>query len=113
MDTANDKTIDYFSSQLHLTKEIEESIHFAIIHHVISSFTNLFDKDCTKSRKEKKEFIRNILNNEKGKVKIDKANKEGLFPLLYKLFLQTRLVHVIYYTCKYYRFFTKNLLLCV
>ncbi|HEO8418045.1 TPA: glycosyltransferase [Yersinia enterocolitica] len=54
MDTANDKTIDYFSSQLHVTKEIEESIHFAIIHHVISSFTNLFDKDCTKSRKEKK-----------------------------------------------------------
>ena len=113
MDTAHDKTIDYFSSKLHVTKEIEESIHFAIIHHVISSFTNLFDKDCTKSRIEKKAFIRNILNNEKVKVKIDKAHKEGIFPLLYKLFLQTRLIHVIYYTCKYYRFFTKNLLLRV
>ncbi|MDU1846689.1 MAG: glycosyltransferase [Niallia nealsonii] len=113
IDTAHDKTIEYFSSKLNVDSELERNIHFFTIHNVISSFTNLFDKDCTKSKKEKKEFIRDIVNNQMVKNKIDKAHKPGVFPFLYKAFLQTRFVHGIYYTCKYYRFVTKRLLLRV
>lgn len=105
INSAHDKALEYLQGNLEIKGQLERRAHYILIPNVLTSFLNLFYKDCPMTRTEKMAFIQGIVRDKHIMDKVAKSHKPGILPGLYKRLLETRKELVIYYTCKFYKYY--------
>lgn len=95
----HDQLVKFYSARCN-DKEILKRIQFIYIKNTYAAFINLFHPDCKLSKKEKLQYIGEIITSKKYDKSVSIANRSGIKHKILRLGLMTKNKTLIYYVSK-------------